>query len=152
MYLHNSKIENVKLYIFMNLKKISNNDLNRLKMNFCPKCGIQVDQDEKFCPSCKSFLSRLLENYCPKCGFKIEAYLDACPKCNYTYDVKLKQNIRRGLILSLFGVVSFIVWGVLVNIVLTNYGTGLNTTWVVYPILIPILLCIFGAINLSSKV
>ncbi|MFX1315256.1 MAG: DUF2116 family Zn-ribbon domain-containing protein [Promethearchaeota archaeon] len=91
-----------------------------------------------------------MKNYCPKCGFKIETSSNVCPKCNYKYDVKIKRYIRRGLILSFFGIISFIVWVVLMKVVPQPVG-GANI-WLGVMILIPILLCIFGAINLSSKV
>lgn len=57
-------------------------------MNYCPQCGHQLSQNQKFCPECGCNLSlqpkfaNEYETVCPDCGkvFK-ETIPDACPNC-----------------------------------------------------------------------
>ena len=54
-------------------------------IQYCPRCGMVVPEDSKFCPYCGYSLRELAlrEFVCPRCGEKIPREYMYCPKCGY---------------------------------------------------------------------
>ena len=53
----------------------------QVAMVACPKCGSQVQQGARFCPSCGTTMTPPAMSACPNCGKPVAAGAKFCPEC-----------------------------------------------------------------------
>lgn len=85
------------------------------KSIFCTKCGKEVNENEKFCPSCGEPIKKA--NTCPSCGNNIKEGTKFCDKCgaSLTKEEKVEQSQPANkkhtvaIVLSIVGVVLLLI-------------------------------------------
>jgi RNA polymerase subunit RPABC4/transcription elongation factor Spt4 len=75
-------------------------------MAFCAKCGTQMKEDAKFCPSCGAQAGGVAPatpatekvgniKKCPNCGAEVESFQTKCSACGFEFrDVGVSKNIQ----------------------------------------------------------
>ena len=64
----------------------NNEEVNEVQPVICSKCGVQIGEDQDFCPKCGTPKTGEQKRICSKCGVELQEGQDFCPKCGTKYD------------------------------------------------------------------
>lgn len=66
-------------------------------MATCSKCGMEIGEDQAFCPKCGTPKNAPKKNVCGKCGNELAEGQELCPKCGQKVGLAVDSNVSSAI-------------------------------------------------------